>query len=73
MCSLFEQVVRYCDRYLNMIPLSFILGFYVTIIGIFNQSKKGEKRMRELLHFFLMFHLSKNVSLFSLFIQMSVE
>jgi hypothetical protein len=52
MCSLFEQVVRYCDRYLNMIPLSFILGFYVTIIGIFNQSKKGEKRMRELLHFF---------------------
>lgn len=43
MCSLFEQVVRYCDRYLNMIPLSFILGFYVTIIGIFNQSKKGKK------------------------------
>ncbi|XP_046652814.1 bestrophin-2-like [Daphnia pulicaria] len=31
--SLFEQVVRYCDRYLNMIPLSFILGFYVTIIA----------------------------------------
>ena len=29
---MFEQLVKYCDKYLTMIPLSFILGFYVTML-----------------------------------------
>lgn len=47
---LFEQVVRYCDKYLSMIPLSFILGFYVTIIGMFLTTREifsGGKRFTE--------------------------
>nr|XP_023026168.1 bestrophin-4-like isoform X1 [Leptinotarsa decemlineata] len=28
----FEQIVRYCDDYANLIPLSFVLGFYVSIV-----------------------------------------
>lgn len=32
--SLFEKIVRYCDKYLSMVPLSFILGFYVKTVGI---------------------------------------
>ena len=32
--SLFEKIVRYCDKYLSMVPLSFILGFYVQTVGI---------------------------------------
>lgn len=33
--SLFEKIVRYCDKYLNMVPLSFILGFYVKTVGMY--------------------------------------
>lgn len=29
---IFEDVVRYCATYSNLIPLSFVLGFYVTIV-----------------------------------------
>lgn len=32
--SLFEKIVRYCDKYLSMVPLSFILGFYVKTVGL---------------------------------------
>lgn len=28
----FEEIVRYCATYSNLIPLSFVLGFYVTIV-----------------------------------------
>lgn len=28
----FEDIVRYCATYSNLIPLSFVLGFYVTIV-----------------------------------------
>ncbi|CAG9822646.1 unnamed protein product [Phaedon cochleariae] len=28
----FEAIVRYCDDYSNLIPLSFVLGFYVSVI-----------------------------------------
>lgn len=31
--SFFEKIVRYCEKYLNMVPLSFILGFYVTTVA----------------------------------------
>lgn len=34
LCSrIFEMLEKYFDKYLNMIPLSFILGFYVTIVA----------------------------------------
>ncbi|XP_075040096.1 bestrophin-4 [Mixophyes fleayi] len=29
---LFEKVARYCNRYKDLIPISFVLGFYVTLI-----------------------------------------
>ncbi|XP_055530851.1 bestrophin-4 isoform X2 [Wyeomyia smithii] len=29
---IFEEVARYCATYSNLIPLSFVLGFYVTIV-----------------------------------------
>ncbi|XP_053683289.1 bestrophin-4 isoform X2 [Sabethes cyaneus] len=29
---IFEEIVRYCSTYSNLIPLSFVLGFYVTIV-----------------------------------------
>jgi len=29
---IFEQMVHYCDLFTSLIPLSFILGFYVTIV-----------------------------------------
>ncbi|XP_056630459.1 bestrophin-4-like isoform X1 [Diorhabda sublineata] len=29
---IFENIVRYCDDYANLIPLSFVLGFYVTVV-----------------------------------------
>ncbi|XP_050094685.1 bestrophin-4-like isoform X1 [Anopheles aquasalis] len=29
---IFEEIVRYCATYSNLIPLSFVLGFYVTIV-----------------------------------------
>ncbi|XP_069969864.1 bestrophin-3 isoform X6 [Penaeus vannamei] len=29
----FEKVVMYCDTYMNYIPLSFILGFYVSFVA----------------------------------------
>lgn len=32
---LFGKIVRYCDKYLNMVPLSFILGFYVKTVGMY--------------------------------------
>lgn len=28
----FEDIVKYCATYSNLIPLSFVLGFYVTIV-----------------------------------------
>lgn len=28
----FENIVRYCEAYSNLIPLSFVLGFYVSIV-----------------------------------------
>jgi ribosomal protein L36 len=28
----FEKVIRYCDKYVNLVPLSFILGFYVSLV-----------------------------------------
>ncbi|XP_042308481.1 bestrophin-2 [Sceloporus undulatus] len=28
----FERVVIYCDNYANLIPVSFVLGFYVTLV-----------------------------------------
>ncbi|EFX64654.1 hypothetical protein DAPPUDRAFT_66073 [Daphnia pulex] len=31
--ELFGKIVRYCDKYLNMVPLSFILGFYVKTVA----------------------------------------
>lgn len=31
-CSIFEAIVKYCAAYSNLIPLSFVLGFYVTIV-----------------------------------------
>ncbi|RZC38745.1 bestrophin-2 [Asbolus verrucosus] len=30
--ELFESIVRYCKEYSNLIPLSFVLGFYVSIV-----------------------------------------
>lgn len=29
---IFEGIVKYCATYSNLIPLSFVLGFYVTIV-----------------------------------------
>ncbi|XP_031617127.1 bestrophin-4 isoform X2 [Contarinia nasturtii] len=29
---IFEDIVKYCSTYSNLIPLSFVLGFYVTIV-----------------------------------------
>ncbi|XP_035898407.1 bestrophin-4 isoform X1 [Anopheles stephensi] len=29
---IFEEIVKYCATYSNLIPLSFVLGFYVTIV-----------------------------------------
>ncbi|XP_076154775.1 bestrophin-4 [Alosa pseudoharengus] len=29
---LFEKLAIYCDKYANLIPLSFVLGFYVTLV-----------------------------------------
>ena len=31
--SLFEMVVKYFDAFLNLIPLSFVLGFYVSYVA----------------------------------------
>ena len=31
---LFESVVKYFDAFLNLIPLSFVLGFYVSYVTI---------------------------------------
>jgi Bestrophin, RFP-TM, chloride channel len=28
----FEGIVKYCDEHSNLIPLSFVLGFYVSIV-----------------------------------------
>lgn len=30
--KVFESIVEYCDTYSNLIPLSFVLGFYISII-----------------------------------------
>ncbi|XP_044254083.1 bestrophin-2-like isoform X1 [Tribolium madens] len=30
--EIFENVVRYCKEYSNLIPLSFVLGFYVSVV-----------------------------------------
>jgi bestrophin, other len=30
---LFEKVVVYCDKFISLIPLSFVLGFYVTYVA----------------------------------------
>ncbi|XP_058119466.1 bestrophin-4-like [Anopheles ziemanni] len=30
--QIFEEIVKYCATYSNLIPLSFVLGFYVTIV-----------------------------------------
>lgn len=29
---IFEDIVKYCSTYSNLIPLSFVLGFYVTVV-----------------------------------------
>jgi predicted membrane chloride channel (bestrophin family) len=29
----FEQIVVYCDTFINLIPLSFVLGFYVAYVA----------------------------------------
>ena len=29
----FEQIVIYCDNFINLIPLSFVLGFYVSYVA----------------------------------------
>lgn len=29
----FEQIVIYCDKFINLIPLSFVLGFYVSYVA----------------------------------------
>uniref|UniRef100_A0A6P7G6Z3 Bestrophin homolog n=1 Tax=Diabrotica virgifera virgifera TaxID=50390 RepID=A0A6P7G6Z3_DIAVI len=29
---IFQNIVQYCDDYANLIPLSFVLGFYVTVV-----------------------------------------
>ena len=34
---LFEMVVKYFDAFLNLIPLSFVLGFYVSIHHMFSR------------------------------------
>ena len=31
-CRIFEDVVKYCKEYSNLIPLSFVLGFYVSVV-----------------------------------------
>ncbi|KAF0773971.1 bestrophin-4-like [Aphis craccivora] len=31
--NLFEKIVRYCDAFISQLPLSFILGFYVTYVA----------------------------------------
>ncbi|XP_055299665.1 bestrophin-4 isoform X2 [Sitodiplosis mosellana] len=30
--KIFEDIVKYCSTYSNLIPLSFVLGFYVTVV-----------------------------------------
>jgi len=30
--SIFASIVHYCDTYSELIPLSFVLGFYVSIV-----------------------------------------
>ena len=30
--KIFEAIVKYCAVYSNLIPLSFVLGFYVSIV-----------------------------------------
>ena len=30
---LFEMVVKYFDAFLNLVPLSFVLGFYVSYVA----------------------------------------
>lgn len=30
--SIFEEIAKYCATYSNLIPLSFVLGFYVSIV-----------------------------------------
>jgi hypothetical protein len=32
-CRIFEKIVRYCDTFSSQLPLSFILGFYVTYVA----------------------------------------
>ena len=32
LCRVFENVVHYCETYSELIPLSFVLGFYVSIV-----------------------------------------
>lgn len=29
---MFEELVKYCESYGDLIPLSFVLGFYVSIV-----------------------------------------
>ncbi|XP_060852220.1 bestrophin-4-like [Rhopalosiphum padi] len=31
--EIFEKIVRYCDAFISQLPLSFILGFYVTYVA----------------------------------------
>lgn len=31
-CRIFEGIIKYCATYTNLIPLSFVLGFYVSIV-----------------------------------------
>lgn len=31
-CRVFESLSEYCEKYSDLIPLSFVLGFYVTIV-----------------------------------------
>jgi len=31
-CSTFENVVLFCNKYTELIPLTFVLGFYVALV-----------------------------------------
>ncbi|UYV73544.1 hypothetical protein LAZ67_10004060 [Cordylochernes scorpioides] len=32
LCSMFEALCKYCQRFNDLIPLSFVLGFYVSLV-----------------------------------------
>ena len=32
LCRVFEHIAIYCERFTSLIPLSFVLGFYVAVV-----------------------------------------